>query len=64
MKKAQTSEPKALTFAFLLSWEKGPLGQWPSSYSVKKCPGDSSLALVLGAVNCPADLRCTTVFAL
>ena len=38
MKKALTSGQKALNFAFLLGWEKGPLGQWPSSYSVKKCP--------------------------
>ena len=38
MKKALTSGPKALNVAFLLGWEKGPLGQWPSSYSVKNCP--------------------------
>ena len=38
MKRAQTSGPKALNFAFLLGRKRGPLGQWPSSYNVKKCP--------------------------
>ena len=38
MKRAQTSGPKALNFAFLQGRKRGPLGQWPSSYNVKKCP--------------------------
>ena len=37
-KRAQTTGPKTLKFASLLGQEEGPLGQWPSSYNVKRCP--------------------------
>ena len=38
MKRAQTTGPKMVNFISLLGQEGGLLGQWPTSYNVKKCP--------------------------
>ena len=39
MKRAQTTGPKMVIFTPLLGQIGGLLGQWPTSYNVKKCPG-------------------------
>ena len=36
--KAQTTGPKSLIFTPLLGQKGGLLGQWPTSYYVKRCP--------------------------
>ena len=38
MKRAQTTGPKMVIFTPLLGQIGGLLGQWPTSYNVKKCP--------------------------
>ena len=40
MKRAQTTGPKMVIFTPLLGQIGGLLGQWPTSYNVKKCPED------------------------
>ncbi len=37
-KRAKTSGPKTENIALLLGQAEGPLGQWPSSYNVERCP--------------------------
>ena len=39
MKRAQATGPKMVIFTPLLGQTGGLLGQWPTSYNVKKCPG-------------------------
>ena len=38
MKRAQSTEPKMVILTPLLGQIGGLLGQWPTSYNVKKCP--------------------------
>ena len=41
MKRAQTTGPKIVIFTPLLGQIGGLLGQWPTSYNVKKCPAQA-----------------------